>query len=180
MTDPGWPAAGSGPAASGGPSTLPGWGPDPSASARPTSYVSVQRSPRLLDGLLVGLAAAAVGGLLWWGAVAFTERQFVYGAILVGWIVGQGVLVGSRKGGPIPALMGLASTLVALVVAEYFIQRSLAISQFGLDLELWLGWSTAVEMIETTISDDPITLLFWFVAAGVAGFAAGTSRDPVV
>lgn len=180
MTDSGWPQTGSGAPPPGGPASLPGWGPAPSAPSQPSFSTPTRRISRPLDGLLVGVAAAAIGGLLWWGAVALTERQFVYGAIVVGYIVGQGVLIGSRRGGPVPAVMALTSTLVALVVAEYFIQRSLAVSQFGADLELWLGWSVAVEVIETTISDDPITLLFWFLAAGVAGFVAGTSREPLV
>lgn len=137
---------------------------------------------RPLDGVLVGIAAAALAGLAWWASVAFTENLFVYAAIIVGVVVGQGVLVGSRRGGIVPALLAGVFTLAALVVAQYFIERSLAISTFGAkDLPLWMGLSTAVDVVRSSVDGDPKIGLFWALSVVAALVSAGSrSRRPVL
>lgn len=135
---------------------------------------------RIGDGLLVGMAAATLAGVVWWAVVAGTERQFFYGAVLVGILVGQGVLLGVRRGGIGPAVVAGVATLAALVVAEYFIQRSLAISQ-GADVPLWMGFSTARDVVRDSLDSEPLSGLFWLLAAGAAAVTAGsTSRRPIV
>lgn len=136
---------------------------------------------RLGDSALVGLGAAAAAGGLWWAVVAFTERQFVYGAIAVGLLVGHGVLIGARQGGPVPGLLAATFTLASLAVAEYFIQRSLAISKEGFDLPLWTDLTFATDVVSDGIERRPIIGLFWGIAAIAALLTAGMpSRRPSV
>lgn len=160
------------------------WGGGPGAVTAPPgpiTFAPMVTKLRLPEGLLVGLAAGALGGLGWWASVAFTERQFTYAAIIVGLLVGQGVLIGARKGGVLPGVVAAAITVVALAVAEYFIQRSLAISTLGADVPLWLGFSTAKDVVQTSIDDDPVTGLFWLLAAGAAALGAGRAgQRPVI
>ena len=135
------------------------------------------RAPRvpshLGDGVLIGLAAAAVAGLAWWAVVAFTERQFVYGAIGVGLLVGHGVLAGARRGGPVFGLMAAVLTLVSLAVAEYFIQRSLAISQSGFDVPLWTDLAFAKDVVREGVKAQPAIAIFWGIAAVASLWTAG-------
>ena len=136
---------------------------------------------RPLEAVVVGLAAAALAGVAWWAAVALTEQLFVYAAILVGLLVGQGVLIGARKGGVVPAVLAAVFTLGALLVAQYFIERSLAISKQGAqDLPLWLGFSTAVDVVRTSVDGDRKVAVFWLLSVAAAAFGAGaSSRRPV-
>lgn len=153
----------------------------PAAWQAPPQRQVVVVSQRIPEGLLVGAAAAGIAGVLWWASVAFTERQFVYGAILVGIIVGQGVLIGARKGGVVPGVIAAVLTLAALVCAEYFIQRSLAISQYEYDLALWTDFGTAKTIVQEAVEADPLTALFWGISAFVALFSAGASnKHPLI
>lgn len=159
-------------------STLPpnaGWGgpavPAPQPAAKPTT--------RLGDGILVGAAAAAIGGALWWAVVAFTERQFFYGAIVVGLLVGRGFLIGARRSGPVLGVLAAIFTLIALVIAEYFIQRSLAISEFGVDVALWTDFSFAKDVVREAVDGEPLTGVCWGLAAISALLSAGLpNRTP--
>lgn len=135
----------------------------------------------MAEGLLVGAAVAAVAGALWWAVVATTQMQFVFGAIAVGLLVGQGVLIGARRAGPIAGLLAAVFTLAALAVSEYFIQRSLAISQSGIDVPLWTDLTFAKDVVHEGIKAEPLTSLFWGIAAIAALATAGLpSRRPVI
>ena len=70
----------------------------------------------------------------------------------------------------------IALAMASLVVAEYFIERSLAVAELGLDLPLWQGLSFAREVVTTTVEEEPVTGLLWLVAAGVAVFTTA-SKD---
>ncbi len=167
-----------------GPTGAGTWGGGPPAPQTGPLALGVVRAPaatRLAEGLLVGLAAAVVAGTLWWAVVAATERVFVYGAVLVGVIVGHGVLIGARRSGVGPAALAAGSTLVALAVAEYFVQRSITIADTGISLPLWQGFDLAVEVVRTSLGDNPIAALFWLVAAGAAAVTAGaTGKRPLL
>lgn len=128
---------------------------------------------RLGEGILVGVAAAAIAGSLWWAVVAFTERQFFYGAIVVGLLVGRGFLIGARRSGPVLGVLAAVCTLIALAVAEYFIQRSLAISTFDVDIPLWTDFSFATDVVREGLDGEPLTALCWGLAAISALLSAG-------
>lgn len=140
---------------------------------------------RPLDGILTGLAAAAVGGAIWWGVTSLTERQIPYLAVIVGVIVGQGVVEGTRKGGIVPGLIAGVCCLGALIVAQYFIERSLFLSAaqdrgVTVDLPLWDGFSSAKQVVQDAVEEDKLRGVFWIVAAVAAAVTAGSSgRRPV-
>ena len=169
----------------------PGWAavavppPPPTGPALGTPGVLVVKA-RLPDAILTGIAAATVGGLIWWVAVAFTHREFPYLALLVGLLAGQGVLVGARKGGPAQGAMAAAFCLGALLVAQYFVVRSITIGEaadrgIAVSIPLWLGFSPARQIVVDSIKDHGLTGLFFAIAVLAAAVTAGSSsRRPAV
>lgn len=123
---------------------------------------------RYLEGALVGVASATLAGLAWWGATALSGVQFPYLAALLGLVVGNGVLIGTRRGGGVPAVVAVVAVLLALVVAQYFIERSLAVDNLGADLPLWRDLAFARTVVVERVKSQPITGLSWLMAAVVA------------
>lgn len=135
---------------------------------------------RVADGILVGTATAALAGATWWAVVALTERQFPYLALFLGLLVGQGVLIGSRRGSVALGALAGVLTLASLSVAQYFIARSLAIAELGLDLPLWQDAGEALDVIRGSFQDDGLSAVFVLLAAGLAASSAGrASARPV-
>ncbi|MEO6627850.1 MAG: hypothetical protein ABIP03_04710 [Aquihabitans sp.] len=124
----------------------------------------------------MGAASGVVAGLAWWAVVAFTQRQFVYPSVILGALVGQGVLIGARRGGIVCGALAAVITLAALAVAQYFIERSLAISKFQVDIPLWSGFSFAKSVVQDSINEAPMSGLFALIAAGAAAASAGLSH----
>ena len=144
-------------------------------------YLPLVTKTRLLDGALVGVAMAALAGVGWWAVVALTKTQFVYGALVVGVVVGQAVLIGARKGGSGPAVVAGLACLTSLAVAEYFIQRSLAIQSLEADLPLWQGFATAFDVVRSSLQAEPLTGVFWAIAVLAAAVSAGSpARRPIL
>ena len=169
----------SGPRALGGLPPLPL--PPDRPIASPDGAPAPTPGPRVAEGALVGLAAAGVAGLAWWAVAAATQQQFVYLAIVIGFGVGQAVVIGARRGSIVLGLFALLATLASLAVAEYFIQRTLAIQQLHTDVPLWNGFGTASDVVRQSLRNDPITYLFWALAAGIACFrAALPSARPII
>ena len=142
----------------------------------PPMYLPLVTKTRLLEGILVGVAMATLAGVGWWAVTALTKTQFVYGALAVGLVIGQAVLIGARKGGSGPGLVAGLACFTSLAVAEYFIQRSLAIQSLGADLPLWQGFSTAFEVVRSSLQAEPITGAFWAAAIVAAALSAGSAR----
>ncbi len=147
----------------------------PFASVAPRVPLGLAPLPvRLLEATVIGVAAAAVGGLAWWAICSTTERQFAYGAIVVGVLIGQAVLIGARRPNGAAALIAAVAALATFVVAEYFVQRSLAIKSTDASLPLWSGLSFARQVVTETVKDTPTTGLFWGV--GVVAAAVSSLR----
>lgn len=144
---------------------------DPRQLRGPATIIS---ETRVGEGLLVAAAASAVSGLIWWAVVALTQRQLVYLAVLLGAFVGQAALVGGRRGSIGLGIVAGSVTLLSLSAAQYFITRSLAISELGADWPLWEGGQAFYDIIRATFEEDPMTGIFVILAAGIAGFQAGT------
>ncbi len=144
-------------------------------------YLPLVTKTRLLEGTLVGVAMAVLAGVGWWAIVALTKTPFAFGALVVGIVVGQAVLIGARKGGPGPALVAGLACLTSLAVAEYFIQRSLSIESLGADLPLWQGFSTAFDVVRSSLQAEPMTGAFWAVAVLAAAVnAISPARRPIL
>jgi hypothetical protein len=130
-------------------------------------------TPNYPNGLVLGIAAAAVGGLAW-GLVAYSLNYiFLYGAILIGYLVAAGVLKGTGKvtrfGQIIIPVLTVASVLFGdaifytLIVMKH---QNVAFSGKLLNVILVHLWD-----IESK-GDGLLSLLFGLVGAGYALYSA--------
>jgi hypothetical protein len=177
----------------------------PSASARtsqapwtkPTTAPDAPGGPpliiktRVLDGILTGIAASAIAGALWWaGAVALLQKsdveQWHLGSVLVGLIVGQGVLTGSRRGGFVSGLLALVFSVATVAATVYFIDRSemiIALNDAGRtsDVPLWQGFSSALDVYRGWWEFDQSRPAMWGLGPIIAVLIAGwPGRRPLV
>lgn len=133
-------------------------------------------TPNYPNGLVLGVAAAAAGGLAW-GLVAYgINRIFLYGAILIGYLVAMAVIKGTGKvtrlGQAIIPLLTVASVLFGdaifytlIVMKEEHIAFSTKLLR-AIVVHLW--------QIESK-DNGVISLLFALIGAGYALYA---SRKP--
>jgi hypothetical protein len=130
-------------------------------------------TPNYPNGLVLGLAAAAIGGLAW-GLVAYgINRIFLYGAILIGYFVAAGVIKGTGKvtrfGQIIIPVLTLASVLfgdaifytLAVMKEEHVAYSSRLLKVVVLHL-----WQIEIQ------GSGVLSLLFALVGAGYALYAA--------
>lgn len=125
--------------------------------------------PNLAGAILVGLGAAAASAGLWYSFVTLTQSQFGLIAVAVGWLVAQGVLLGSgRKRGTPVQVISLVLTALALMLSEYFITRHYAVAFLAkagvTDLPLFLPVTDMVAVVADSVTETPMTLLFWAIA----------------
>ena len=165
----------------------------PGAATAPTAPTgaSLVVKTRPFDGILTGLAAATLGGLLWWAGATLLAantdfRQWHLGSIVVGLLVGQGVLIGSRRGGLVSGLLALVFSTVAALVAVYFIDRSIGIIALqdagrSSDVPLWLGFSNAKDLYQGYVDYERAKAGQWLLAPFLAVVIAGwPGRRPLV
>lgn len=132
------------------------------ASAGPASGADI------LGGLLAGAVAAIAASAVWYGVVVATEYQVGIVAIAVGFLVGQGVVLGARRHGHVALVaISVVLTLLALAVSEYLIvvhivNQELAAEGASVDVLQPLG--LVVEVITESLKADPLTLVFWAIA----------------
>ena len=122
----------------------------------------------LLGGLLGGLVAAILATAVWYGVVAVSGFQVGIVAIAVGFLVGQGVVIGARRHGSVLLVaLSAALTLLALVVAEYLILAHFAGQQLaaeGLAIEVVQPPDFVISVVTESVQSDPLTLVFWAIA----------------
>jgi hypothetical protein len=137
------------------------------APAAPAPSVPASGSD-LAGGLLAGIVAAVVASALWYGVVVITNYQVGFVAIAVGFIVGQGVVLGARRHGHVALVaISVVLTFLGLAISEYlvvmhFIEREFA--AVGQTIELIQPIGLVVEIVTEQIKSEPITLLFWGIA----------------
>lgn len=170
------------PSASGRGSQAP-WG-NPTTATVPSGASLVVKT-RVLDGILTGLAAATVAGALWWAVASRVDFEHWHlGSILVGLIVGQGVLIGSRRGGFVSGLLALVFTSLAVLAAVYFIDRSLQITSLAgrtSDISLWLGFGHLKDTYQGWYDFDKTKPIEWLLGPIVAVIVAGwPGRRPII
>ena len=173
------------PSASGRGSQAP-WN-NPTTVTVPTGAPSLVVKTRVLDGALTGIASAAIAGGIWWAIATFANlEQWHLGAALVGLIVGQGVLIGSRKGGLVSGLLALVFSTLTVIVAVYFIDRSqtvIALADAGRssDIPLWQGFGGLEDVYRGWWEFDKTRPAMWLLAPLIAVAIAGwPGRRPVV
>ena len=138
------------------------------------------RNPDPLFAALVGLSAAVVGILIWYGLVIITNYQLGFAAAGIGWLVGVAVVLGAgRKRGPSLQAISIAITLVALVIGQWLILRYFAIqalAELGFkEIPLLLPLDAMLDLVITSIGKDLLTLVFWAIALWAA-FATPARR----
>lgn len=161
----------SGGAATAGAMSLPGMGSvligETPAAGRPAPSVPATGTD-LAGGLLAGIVAAVVASALWYGVVVVTNYQVGIVAIAVGFIVGQGVVLGARRHGHVALVaISVVLTLLALAISEYlvvmhFLEQEFVVAGESLDRIQPIG--LVIEIITESLKADPLTLLFWGIA----------------
>lgn len=137
-----------------------------------------------LRAILFGAMGALIGGAIWYFFVTITEIQFGLIATIVGFAAGFGIVLG-RGGARLPGsgILAAALTLVAVVVSHYFIvmhilgdylaEQGSSAAAIGLvPLEMTIGLAVK------SVAADPLTLLFWGIAA-YAAYRVATPKDAV-
>jgi hypothetical protein len=130
-------------------------------------------TPNYPNGLVLGLGAAAVGGIAW-GLVAYgINRIFLYGAILIGYFVAAGVLKGTGKvtrfGQIIIPILTVASVLFGDVIFYTLIvmkHQNVPFSGRILNAIVMHLWEIERE------GSGILSLLFGLVGAGYALYSA--------
>jgi hypothetical protein len=161
--------------------------PEAAAFANGIPIAEVAAPPPAVPATMGDLVGGAVGGAigavlatgLWYGVVAITNWQVGIVAIAVGFIIGQGVVLGAGRH---PSIMlvpiSLAFTLVSLVVSEYLIANhfyNAAVAEIAAEMGMTIEEvadvagvaglpNSPLELIRFSLESDPITLLFWAIA----------------
>ncbi len=86
-------------------------------------------APSFFRAVLCGIGGAVGGAAAWYALVVFTDRQFVFGAIGLGFAVGYLVSWGAAKGGVTSALLSAIIAALGVVGAYYYINRHLLIAE---------------------------------------------------
>ena len=139
--------------------------------------------PATMGDLVGGVVGGAIGAVLatglWYGVVAITNFQVGIIAVAVGFIVGQGVVLGAGRHPSILLVpISLAFTVVSLVVSEYLIANhfyNTAVAEVAAEMGITVGEvaditalagvpTTPLELVRFSLESDPITLLFWAIA----------------
>jgi hypothetical protein len=158
-------------AAAAGAMSMAGVGPvligDAPPAGRPAPSVPATGSD-LAGGLLAGIVAAVVASALWYGVVVVTNYQVGIVAIAVGFIVGQGVVLGARRRGNVALVaISVVLTFLALAISEYLVVMHFFEQEFlvpGESLDRIQPIGLVVEIITESLKSDPLTLLFWGIA----------------
>jgi len=134
-----------------------------------------------VNALLLGLGAAALSSVVWYGAVVVTNLQLGIIAVGVGWLVAQAVMLGAgRKRGASLQGLSIAITVLAMAFSQYLIVRHFAVQSLArrgyTNIPLLLPFDLMVGLIVESIRNDPLTLLFWAIAVWEAYKLPGARR----
>jgi hypothetical protein len=119
----------------------------------------------ILGGLLAGIVAAVLATALWYAVVVVSHYQLGIVAIVVGFLVGQAVVLGASNRGSI-ALVGISVvlTVLALVISEYLIIANFVGQELGETIEVIQPPGFVLEVVIESVKADPLTLAFWAIA----------------
>jgi uncharacterized SAM-binding protein YcdF (DUF218 family) len=133
-------------------------------------------------GIVFGLIAALVCGLLWYFVVTLSDRQFVYLAILLGVGVGKAVAFGSGHSKVVNGIIAIVIAGLGMLGSYYFIDRHILVNQLGSEasIPLWDSFSFAKELIRAGFKAEQSQYVFTAIAVALAGFSAltGTTSRP--
>ena len=141
--------------------------------------VSPTLGASLVRGALAALAAGAVAGLLWFGIVAFTERQIYYLAVILGFVIGAAASWGAGRGGISVASISAVLALVTVVLSYFYIDRwfivkGLSEAGYSSTLGLWPRYDQVKDVLDIGFDAEPSQYLFCVLAVGGAIWAGAT------
>lgn len=150
------------------------------AKAVERAFQAEAESPNLIGASLLGVGAAVISSLVWYGIVAITHYQLGSIAVGVGWLVGTAVRLGAGgKRGMLLQIISVLITLIAMAVSEYLIVRYFVVQVLAAegytDIPLLLPADMMLELMAESIKEKPMTLLFWGIATWEA-FAIPAKR----
>ncbi len=122
-----------------------------------------------VNALLLGLGAAVLSSVVWYGAVVITNLQLGVIAVGVGWLVAQAVMLGAgRKRGSSLQGLSVAITVLAMAFSQYLIIRHFAVQALSkqgyTNIPFLLPVDLMVRLVVESLKNDPLTLLFWAIA----------------
>jgi hypothetical protein len=121
----------------------------------------------ILGGLLAGIVAAVLATAMWYAVVVVSHYQLGIVAIVVGFLVGQAVVLGAgRRGSVVLVGTSVVLTLLALVISEYLIIANFVSQQLapGEMIEVIQPPAFVLEVVIESVKTEPLTLAFWAIA----------------
>jgi hypothetical protein len=133
-------------------------------------------TPNYPNGLALGIAAAAAGGIAW-GAVAYAINYiFLYGAILIGYLVAAGVLKGTGKVTRFGQIIIPILTIASVLFGDAIFYTLIVMKHQGVPFSGKLLNTVVAHLWELEGKGDGLlSLLFALVGAG---YAVYSSRKP--
>jgi hypothetical protein len=137
-------------------------------------------------GVLFGALAGLVAGVVWFIVVIGTTSLQAYLVPLIGVGVAYGVYAGTRQPGTPAALLAVALTVVALLLALFYVERHLIVKYFHdngdvrhIPLVPYFDWVSSV--VRHAFRKSPslgFYSLLALIAAGWFGHQGFESHDP--
>jgi len=123
--------------------------------------------------IIFGLIFGIVGAFIWFGAVVITKWQVGLIAVIAGLLTGWGVSIGAgRKKSVNLQILSAIIALISILFGEYLIMNHYArqyLIEQGYVITSYFGnLFLIMEFVFSSISKDPLTLLFWGIAVWVA------------
>ena len=130
-------------------------------------------TPNYPNGLVLGLGAAAVGGLAW-GLVAYAINYiFLYGAILIGYFVAAGVLKGTGKVTRLGQIIIPLLTIASVLFGDSIFYTLIVMKEEHVAFSSRLLNAVVVHLWQIEIQGSGVlSLLFALVGAGYALYSA--------
>jgi hypothetical protein len=130
-------------------------------------------TPNYPNGLVLGLGAAAVGGLAW-GLIAYAINYiFLYGAILIGYLVAAGVLKGTGKVTRFGQIVIPALTVASVLFGDAIFYTLIVMKQEHVAFSGKLLNAIVVHLWDIESKGNGVlSLIFGLVGAGYALYSA--------
>ena len=130
-------------------------------------------TPNYPNGLLLGIAAAALGGIAW-GAIAYgINRIFLYGAILIGYFVAAAVIKGTGKVTRFGQIIIPALTVASVLFGDAIFYTLVVMKHQHVPFSSHLLNTIVVHLWEIESKGSGLlSLLFGLVGAGYALYSA--------
>ena len=130
-------------------------------------------TPNYPNGLVLGLGAAALGGLAW-GLLAYgLNRIFLYGAILIGFAVAKGVIIGTGKVTRFGQVIIPALTVASVLFGDAIFYTLMVMKEDHIAFSGKLLKAVVLHLWQIEMQGSGVlSVLFGLIGAGYALYAA--------